>query len=459
MTNTLQSLATDPTIWLIDDDEDLLHALQQGLELEGFCVRSSLTTNQAMSHISNDTYSVIVSDIMMPDISGMKLLEQVVDIDAAFPVILMTGHGDVPLAVEAIQKGAYDFLEKPFPVLRLVEVIRRALEKRRLVLENRALRETIDDNDPLSQRLVGRAEGIIHLREQISALSDTHVDSLIIGETGTGKEVVARAIHDFSTRKSKPFVAINCAAMPADLIESELFGHEAGAFTGAAKKRTGKLEFAQGGTVFLDEIESMPLDLQAKILRAIEDRTIDPLGSNKTIKLDVTFIAATKSDLEQLATEQQFRADLYYRLNVVTFYIPSLRQRIEDIPLLFFHLARIARSKYRREIPPLSPGLVEQLINYPWPGNVRELRNYADRFVLGMWNGFVEPEDTPQKGDLNTRLFVFEKSVIEHELKRHAGSLKATYTSLGLSRKGLYDKIKRLDIQTKSLIDDENTES
>jgi len=446
MTLSLEQLQQNATVWLIDDDPDLLHALQQGLELDGFNVDARHEPGDLLNVLTNDTYGVVISDIQMPTINGLELLQAINELDAAFPTILMTGHGDVPLAVEAIQKGAYDFLEKPFPVQRLVEVIKRALEKRRLVLENRSLRETIDDHDPLSQRLVGRAEPIVYLREQILVLADTNVDGLIIGETGSGKEVVARAIHDFSARKNAPFVAINCAAVPVDMIESELFGHESGAFTGANKKRIGKLEHAQGGTVFLDEIESMPLELQAKILRAIEQRTIEPLGSNRSIALDVTFLAAAKDDLDILCREQKFRSDLYYRLNVVSFTIPPLRDRREDIPLLFFHLARIARSKYRRDIPPLTPEIVEQLTQYSWPGNVRELRNYADRFVLGMWDGFVQTTPTATHGDLTTRLHNFERSVIEQELIRHGGSLKETYLALGLSRKGLYDKIKRLGI-------------
>lgn len=450
-----KSLSQEATVYLIDDDQDLLTALQQGLTLAGFQVVATNSAGDVLTKLSSDLYAVIVSDILMPDVSGMELLGKIMDIDAALPTLLMTGHGDVPLAVEAIQKGAYDFLEKPFSVQRLVEVINRALEKRRLVLENRSLRETIDDHDPISQRLVGRSKSIAYLREQIEAIADTNVDCLIIGETGSGKEVVARAIHDFSNRKDHPFVAINCAAVPKDIIESELFGHDAGAFTGANKKRIGRLEHAQGGTVFLDEIESMPLDLQAKILRAIEQRTIEPLGSNRSVELDVSFIGATKHDLKLLASEQKFRSDLYYRLNVVTFHIPPLKERKEDIPLLFFHLARLARSKYRREIPEMTPALVEQLTQRDWPGNVRELRNYADRFVLGMWRGFDENTlAAEQSGDLVSRMQVYEKTLIEQELRKNKGSMKATYLSLGLSRKGLYDKIKRLGI---TMPDDEHS--
>jgi two-component system C4-dicarboxylate transport response regulator DctD len=438
-----------PYVLLLDDDADLRHAVSQGLELEGHEVSVFEDPLAALSIISRDDYAVVVSDIMMPKMDGFDVLTQVMEIDPVLPVILITGHGDVPLAVKAMKSGAYDFIEKPFTVQRLATVVERAIEKRRLVLENRRLRETLDEATDLSSRLVGRASSIEALRSQILALSEADVDVLVLGETGTGKEVVARALHDFSSRKDAPFVALNCAALPKDIIESELFGHEAGAFTGANKARIGKLEYANGGTVFLDEIESMPLDVQAKLLRALEDRTIVRLGSNQSIQLDVRFIAATKVDLGESSESGGFRSDLYYRLNVAALQIPPLRDRKEDIPLLFFHLAREARGKFRREIPDVSPALETDLVNYDWPGNVRELRNTADRFVLGLWNGFGGQESIQDSttGDLATRVQAFEKSVIEREIQSHGGQLKATYESLGLSRKGLYDKMKRLGIQ------------
>lgn len=438
-----------PYVILLDDDADLRHAVSQGLELEGHEVSVFEDPLAALSTISRDDYAVIVSDIMMPKMDGFDVLTQVMEIDPVLPVILITGHGDVPLAVKAMKSGAYDFIEKPFTVQKLATVVERALEKRRLVLENRSLRETLDEATDLSSRLVGRALSIEALRFQILALSEADVDVLVLGETGTGKEVVARALHDFSLRKDAPFVALNCAAFPKDIIESELFGHEAGAFTGANKARVGKLEYANGGTVFLDEIESMPLDVQAKLLRALEDRTVVRLGSNQSIQLDVRFIAATKVDLGESSDSGGFRSDLYYRLNVAALQIPPLRDRKEDIPLLFFHLAREARGKFRREIPDVSPALETDLVNYDWPGNVRELRNTADRFVLGLWNGFGGQESNQDSatGDLATRVQAFEKSVIEREIQSHGGQLKATYESLGLSRKGLYDKMKRLGIQ------------
>lgn len=436
----------NPHIFLIDDDDDLRHALKQGLELEGFEVSDYEAAERCLSQINQSTYGVVVSDILMPGLSGLEFLKTIMELDTALPVILMTGHGSVPLAVEAIQAGAYDFLEKPFPVQRLDEIIKRALEKRRLVLENRSLREMLE-GDQLSQRFVGRSPGIVALRDKIEAVQDATIDVLVTGETGSGKEVVARALHDFSSRRHAPFVAINCAALPADIIESELFGHESGAFTGATKRRIGKLEYAQGGCVFLDEIESMPLDLQAKILRAIEERCIERLGSNQTIPLDIRFIGATKSDLVELSNRGEFRLDLVYRLNVMTLEIPPLRERTEDIPLLFFHLARNARAKYRREIPEFTPELEHQLLQHDWPGNVRELRNYAERFVLGLWEGFpAGNENQLQSGDLSSRMAAFERTVIEQVLTKHRGSMKHTYEELGLSRKGLYDKLKRLQV-------------
>ena len=440
-----------PLVHLIDDDDDLRHALMQGLELEGLPVCVHLSAEDVLSRIGHDAYSVIVTDIRMPGIDGMALLKAALAIDPTFPVILITGHGDVQMAVDAMRAGAYDFIEKPFQVSRLYTVIERALEKRRLVMENRTLRSELDGRDEFAMRMVGRTPQITKLREQIVMLADTDVDILITGETGSGKEVVARALHDLGGRRKGNFVAINCAAMPADIIEAELFGHEQGAFTGAQRQRIGKLEHAIGGTIFLDEIESMPLDLQAKLLRAIETRTIERLGSNKPIALDVRFLAATKTDLGDAGRSGRFRSDLYYRLNVVTLTIPPLRQRREDIPLLFFHLAREARARFRREIPHLPHHLELQLMAHDWPGNVRELRNYADRFVLGMWDGFqpVETRDQPEessKGALQDRMQNIERSIISAELARNDGVLKPTYEALQISRKGLYDKMKRLGI-------------
>ncbi len=442
----------DVSVILVEDDEDLRPALQQALELEGYAVEAFATAQPLLDQITRDFSGVVVSDIRMPGLDGMALLKSLLSVDPALPVVLITGHGDVALAVEAMREGAYDFIEKPFPVQQLIAVAGRAIEKRRLVLENRALRDELDRSNGLEARLIGRNPQICRLREEIAAVADTDADVLIVGETGSGKEVVARALHDFSTRSKEPFVAINCGALPAEIFESELFGHESGAFTGAQKLRIGKLEHANGGTVFLDEIESMPLDMQVKLLRAIEHREIERLGSNKTVPLDVRFVAATKADLLEQSRAGEFRADLFYRLNVVTLTIPPLRDRRDDLPILFHHLAREARARYRRDMPELTPSIEAELISHDWPGNVRELRNVADRWVLGLWSGFrkgiATADGSRQGGTLADRVAAFEKLEIEAELGRNDGRMKPTYEALGLSRKGLYDKIIRLGIST-----------
>lgn len=436
-----------PDILLVDDDDDLRHALGQGLELDDLSVAEFKSPADALPAIGRDFAGAVISDIRMPgDMDGMRFMARVLEIDPAIPVILITGHGDIQLAVDAMREGAYDFIPKPFRVQDLGAVTRRALEKRRLVLENRLLRSELDAVSGIAERIVGRSPAVAAMRNEIELIAGTDADVVVLGETGSGKEVVARALHDFSPRAAAGFVALNCAALPPEIFESELFGHEAGAFTGASRQRIGKLEHADGGTVFLDEIESMPLDLQAKLLRAIEERAIERLGSNRRIPLNVRFVAATKSDLAEEAKAGRFRADLYYRLNVVSLTIPPLRERREDIPLLFEHLARQARARYRREIPEFTPALERHLVAHDWPGNVRELRNIADRWVLGLWNGFgsaAAPAGDDFAGPLADRMAAFERAVIEAEIARAGGRLKDVYAALGISRKGLYDKMRK----------------
>ena len=429
------------TVLLIDDEEDLRGSLSQGLELSGQEVFASDKPEEALERIKRDYYGVLVTDIRMPGNDGFQVMKRAFEIDPALPVVLITGHGDVPLAVEAMRAGAYDFLEKPFSVSHLASVVERALDKRRLVLENRKLREELADRSGLESRLVGRTAAMDLLRRNVTALASTDADVLILGETGSGKEVVSRALHDEGPRKDKPFVALNCGALPAEIIESELFGHEKGAFTGASGQRIGKLEHAHGGTVFLDEIESMPLELQVKLLRVIETRSIERLGSNKPIELDVRFIAATKEDLEAAGKDGRFRLDLFYRLNVVNVTIPPLRERLEDIPLLFQHLAVEARARYRREIPDISDAYLADLMAREWSGNVRELRNVADRFVLGLE---LQPEPQSAPGaSLFDQVASYERALIAAELKRNGAAIKPTYENLGLSRKALYEKMRK----------------
>jgi two-component system C4-dicarboxylate transport response regulator DctD len=437
--------AGDPVI-LVDDEEHIRLAGRQALELAGFAVTCFESAGPVPDHLTRAWPGVLVSDIRMPREDGLTLLRRVLEIDPDLPVILITGHGDVPMAVQAMRDGAYDFIEKPFPSDQLVETVGRAMEKRRLVLENRELRAVLDGGGGLAATIVGLSPTIERLRRDLLAVAETAVDVLVMGETGTGKELVARALHQYSARAAAPLVAVNCGALPEQIIESELFGHEAGAFTGAVKRRVGKFEYASGGTLFLDEIESMPLDLQVKLLRVLQERTLERLGSNESVALDLRVVAATKTDLKRAVAEGRFREDLFYRLNVVSLQVPPLRERLEDVGLLFRHFARLACARHRRDTPDLPTEVLADLLAHDWPGNVRELQNAAERFSLGLAASSAEPShperDSSPPG-LAGRLDRIEKSLIAAELARQGGNIKATHRALGLARKTLYDKMQK----------------
>jgi two-component system C4-dicarboxylate transport response regulator DctD len=444
-------------VLVVDDEEEMRLSTAQALELSGFSVTMLSSAEHALELIGYSFDGVIVSDIRMPGMDGMTLLQKVRELDAEIPIILVTGHGDVQLAVNAMRSGAYDFIEKPFTAQYLAGVIRRALDRRALVLENRRLRAVAGKRDDLESRLPGRTQIMVDLRYRIRAIGATDADTLIIGETGAGKEVVARALHDVSSRANRPFVAINCAALPQNLIESELFGHEAGAFPGAIRARYGKFEHARGGTILLDEIGSMPFDLQAKFLRVLQERVITRLGSNETLQLDVRFIATSKVDLEQEVAAGRFRPDLLYRLNVATLHVPSLAQRMADIPLLFLHLVREASARYGRDDMDVPSDLLSTISLQEWPGNVRQLRNAADRFVLGLDTGAPDVSDAPpNKG--NTRLAekvaFFERNVIARTIVAYSGNLKPVYETLGISRKTLYEKMQKYGLHKDGLEDE-----
>ena len=435
---------------LLDDDPHLRQALSQTLDLAGLRVLPLSDAQGLAQRIDADWPGVVVSDIRMPGIDGLQLLEQLHGQDADLPVLLITGHGDVPLAVQAMRAGAYDFLEKPFASDALLDSVRRALALRRLVLDNRSLRLALSDRNELSARLVGHSAPMLRLREQIGALAATKADVLILGETGAGKEVVARALHDLSSRRNGPFVAINAGALAESVVESELFGHEPGAFTGAQKRRIGKFEFANGGTLFLDEIESMSMDVQVKLLRMLQERVVERLGGNQLIPLDIRVIAATKEDLRQAADQGRFRADLYYRLNVAPLRIPPLRERGEDALVLFQHYADEASA--RHGLPPheLQPAQRALLLRHTWPGNVRELQNAAERFALGLElaldNSGSESGGTAVEvisGGLSEQVENFEKSLIAAELARSHSSVRSLAEALGIPRKTLHDKLRK----------------
>ncbi|AIW18250.1 sigma-54-dependent Fis family transcriptional regulator [Vibrio coralliilyticus] len=433
-------------VFFIDDESDIRLAIEQSFELEEISAQFFSSAEDALLAIKKDGLpKVVISDICLPGLSGENLLSTVLHQDKDVPVILITGHGDISMAVNALRNGAYDFIEKPFPIDRLIDTTRRGLEKRDLTLENQELKRSLKASQTLGPRIIGDTPSIQMLRETISHIADTDADILLFGETGTGKELVARSIHEQSSRRDANFVAINCGAVPENLIESELYGHEKGAFTGAETKRIGKFEYAQGGTLFLDEIESMPMQAQIRLLRVLQERVIERVGSNELLPLDIRVIAATKVDLKKAAEAGEFRQDLYYRLNIVTLDLPALRERKEDIAALFHHFLLVAASRYGKSAPALPNSALSQLLSHDWPGNVRELRNAAERFVLlGKLTQFGEnTEQNTQPLSLATQVAEFERSAIEQALLESGGSIKQTMDKLSLARKTLYDKMQR----------------
>ncbi|GGZ48517.1 sigma-54 dependent transcriptional regulator [Shewanella chilikensis] len=447
------------TVLILDDEPHIGTVLSQLFELEGISAKASTQAKEILRHLSRDWMGVVITDVNMPGMDGISVMQQIKQLDADLPVILITGFGDIAMAVSAVKQGAYDFLEKPFNNEHILDVVKRALDKRSLTLENRKLKQELESQSLPGPRILGNSPGIRQMRHLIHQVLDTPADILIEGETGTGKELVARYLHDHSPRHGANFVAINCGAIPENIIESELFGAEAGAFTGADKTRIGKFEYANGGTLFLDEIESTPMALQVKLLRVLEDRRVERLGSNKSIALDIRVIAATKVDLKELCRQGSFREDLFYRLNLVTVAIPPLRERREDIPLLFLHFARIASARYHKALIALGGEQQARLSTHEWPGNVRELRNLAERYVLlgaeAAFAGAMGSSDSLQSGmSLTQRVEFFERLLIEEALAHNKGSIKLTMEQLELPRKTLYDKMRKYGLERKDYLND-----
>ena len=428
-----------PQVIIVDDEASIRDAVRQWLSLSGFEVVAHERAEDCLATLPEDFPGVILSDVRMPGMDGLQLLAQVQARDAQLPLILLTGHGDVPMAVEAVQGGAYDFLEKPFSPDTLMNSLRRALDKRTLVLENRRLLARASHQDRLQADLLGQSQAMQQLRRRILDLAVLPVNVLIRGETGSGKERVARCLHSCGPRADKPFVALNCAAIPEALFEAELFGHE-GAFTGAQGRRIGKLEHADGGTLFLDEIESLPLAQQAKLLRVIQEQTLERLGSNHSISIDVRIVAATKPDLLQEARAGRFREDLAYRLNVAELHLAPLRERREDIPQLFEHFARLAANRAGRDVAPLATAHLAHLLSHDWPGNVRELANAAERHALGLE---APQADVATGTSLAAEQEAFEAQCLRAALTRHRGDIKAVLAELQLPRRTLNEKMQR----------------
>lgn len=428
------------SVLLVEDDPNVRLGCEQAMTLSGIAVEGVDNAEAALARIQAGFPGIVITDMRLPGMDGHQLLQKLLAAEPALPVIMITGHGDITLAVEVMRNGAYDFIEKPFSPEHLVEVTRRALDKRALTLEVLDLREQLARRQGAEQRLIGRSPQMATIRRQVEELATADVDVLIFGETGCGKEMVARSLHELGARHKGPFVAVNCGGLPDTLIDSELFGHEAGAYTGASKRRIGKIEYAHGGTLFLDEVESMPLPVQIKLLRVLQERSLERLGSNTSISVDCRVVAATKEDLPILSQQGRFRSDLYYRLNVVTLELPPLRERREDIPLLLEHFLPLAAKRLCREVPDLSPETMRQLMSHDWPGNIRELKNAADSLVLGFAPGQVPSRSA---ASLSEAVESFERDLIAAELRRHNGHLTRASEALKIAKTTLHDKIRK----------------
>ena len=431
-------------VFLIEDDRAVRKGCEQALSIADIPVRGFADAEALLAALAAGARpALVVSDVRLPGRDGLAVLRELRQLDRNLPVLLMTGHGDVAMAVAAMREGAHDFIEKPFPSERLVAAVRSALEKRALIEENRQLREQVGIS--AVARMIGQSPAMQRIRQLVSTLAATGVDILLNGETGCGKEVVARAIHEASGRRG-PFVAINCGALLETVFESELFGHEAGAFTSAGKRRIGRIEHASGGTLFLDEIESMPLNLQVKLLRVLQERQLERLGSNHSIALDCRVVAASKVNLKAAADAGQFRADLLYRLNVVSLDIPPLRERREDIPLLMATFLHDAAVRYQRPLADWTPADLARWSGYDWPGNVRELKNMAERWALGLPDALATdaPASMPLgSASLAEQVDDAEKQLIIAALRQCHGQVAQAAELLRTPRKTLYDKLAR----------------
>jgi two-component system C4-dicarboxylate transport response regulator DctD len=432
----------------VEDDDDVLAGSVQALDLAGFEVMAFNSTEAARSSVAAGLPVVVVCDVKLAGLSGTAWARELHRVDPELPVILITGHGDIAMAVHAMRDGAYDFIEKPCSSERLVSVVRRAADKRRLVLEVLSLRRQLEGWQGIKATLIGRSTQMERVRQLVRTLAAAPADVVIYGETGTGKDLVARCLHDHSERRRGNFVPVNCGGLPETLVDSEIFGHEAGSFTGAIRRRIGKFEHANGGTLFLDEIESMPPAVQVKLLRALQDRSIERVGSNDSVRIDCRVIAASKDDLRVLSEQKRFRADLYYRLGVAFIELPPLRERREDIPLLFEYFTLQAARRYDRPAPLMDDGTLSALMAHSWPGNVRELHNVADRFVLGLLGDELSGKlgQRERSTSLPEQLEHIERALINESLRRQHGDVTSAAHALGVPKQTLYDKLRRLHI-------------
>ncbi len=450
------------TVVVVDDEEGMCTILSKVLGQEGYHVTAFTRPKEAIAYIQNTPPEVVVTDMKMPDATGMDVLQAAREANPSTSVVVMTAYGTIEGATAAMRAGAYDYITKPFHLDDLLLTVNKALERTRLEEENEALAQTLS-RQYAPQAIVGESAVMREVHALIAKVAPTDAPVLIEGESGTGKELVARAIHQHSGRHNKRFVAINCASIPEQLLESELFGHEKGAFTGAERTKMGLFEVAHKGTLFLDEIAELPLALQAKLLRAIQEHEIQRVGGLHTISVDVRLIAATNRNLLSAVEERSFRSDLYYRLNVISICLPPLRERREDIPLLVDYFMARAAQRLRRPVPILSPEALAVLERYPYPGNVRELENIIERLMVLCDKPIIEPEDLPLEVrslhsaatasppayplDYRRAREEFERSYLEQLLRHTRGNVTEASRLSGISRRHLYEKFERLGIR------------
>ncbi len=450
---------------IVDDDQSTLASLSRAFRMAGYEAVVCDNAVRAITLLKSERFDLVFSDVVMPGKDGLTMLAEVRDLGIATPIIMISGQATVDMAVRATRLGAVDFLEKPISSDKLLLTVENALKLVRLEEENRQLRRRIGRHD-----LVWKSDAMRRVMAQLDRVAGSESRVCILGETGTGKELVARAVHDRSPRREKPFVTLNCAAVPSELIESELFGHEKGSFTGAAARHLGKFEQAHGGTLFLDEIGDMPIAMQAKLLRLLQEGELERIGGERPIVVNTRVIVATHRDLEALVRKGTFREDLYHRIFVFPITLPPLRERVEDIPLLAEHFASIVAEQNSWKPRTFSPEAIEQLTRYSWPGNVRELRNVVERLLLltddvvdgatarqvlaGHHPGSVEADLQVRLraggGPLADRVSAFEREVMLAELQAHGYNVAETARALGLERSHFYKKCQQLGIDVKA---------
>ena len=444
----------NPLVLIIDDEEGIRESLSAILEDEGYRVVSAGSGEEALTILQEQFPDLIILDVWLPGMDGIQTLQEITALKKELPVIMISGHGNIEVAVKATRIGAYDFLEKPLSLERVILSSKRALERGALERENKDLK----DNLTKKWRLIGESPSMKALRAQIEMAAQSNSRVLITGESGSGKELVARLLHGMSSRSGRPFVELNCAAMPYELIESELFGHEKGSFTGAFEKKKGKFELADRGTLFLDEIGDMSLQTQSKVLRVIETQDFQRVGGNTTIKVDVRIIAATNKDLTEEVKRGKFRDDLFFRLNVVPIVVPPLREHKEDIPALVDHFVKSLAAEYGQPPKRIMADAIKSLQEYGWPGNIRELKNLIERLVIMTPSADIHAKDFHLAGRLegadyfNCRTLkqareAFERDFIARKLEENSWNVSRTAEVLDIERSNLHRKIKAYHIQ------------